>query len=43
MVFIQNEIDNKIGDEGCMAIFVNAGFITNLEKLNLRSNYKENY
>lgn len=33
----ENEIDNKIGDEGCKAIFYDAKSLPNLEILNLSS------
>lgn len=35
---IKFDIDNWIGDEGCRAIFKNARYLTNVEKLYLHCN-----
>lgn len=32
------KIDNEIGDEGCLCIFNNAKFLSNLEELDLGGN-----
>lgn len=34
-----NKIENKIGDEGCEAVFNNAKYLSKVRKLNLGSNW----